>query len=204
MTEVVVVPTGVANMASALAGLRRAGAEPRLAADASELIAAERVLLPGVGAFGVGMERLRAGGFDRALIERVQADRPTLAICLGLQLLCQSSEEDPGVDGLGLVGGQVRRFRSRPGLRIPQLGWNRIEAQPGCKRLASGTVYFANSFRLEQAPKGCAVATADHGGPFVAAFERGALLACQFHPELSGPFGQALLRRFVAQEEVAC
>lgn len=193
--KVVVVPTGIANLASVLAGLRRAGGDPRLAADAGEVEVAERVLLPGVGAFGPGMARLREGGFDQALAARVAAGRPLLAICLGLQLLCEASEEDPGVAGLGLVAGRVERFTGA--VRVPQMGWNRVEPAPACRLLEPGHAYFANSYRLVAPPPGTAAALSDHGGPLVAAFERGPLLACQFHPELSGPWGTALLRRWL-------
>jgi len=131
----------------------------------------------------------------QALAERVRQGAPTLAICLGLQLLCEDSEESPGEAGLGVVGGTVSRFPD--GLKVPQLGWNRIEPDPACRLLRPAHVYFANSYRLPAAPSGWDAARADYGGPFVAALERGAVLACQFHPELSGPEGLALLRRWL-------
>ncbi len=193
--EVLIVPTGVANLASVIAGLRRAGAEPRIEHDAAAIAAASHVVLPGVGAFAAGMEELRRQELDVVLAKRVEEDRATLAVCLGLQLLCESSEESPGVKGLGVVPGHVGHFP--PDVRAPQFGWNRIEAQPGCRLLQSGYAYFANSYRLPDIPDGFGAATAEHGGRFVAAIERGRVLACQFHPELSGPFGTELLRRWV-------
>jgi imidazole glycerol phosphate synthase glutamine amidotransferase subunit len=195
--EVFVLRTGVANLASILAGLHRAGADPQLTDDAAVVHRARQVVLPGVGAFAAGMERLHAGGLGAALAERIAAGRSTLAVCLGLQLLSQSSEESPGVAGLGILPVATRRFPST--VRVPQLGWNRIEPDPGCQLLEAGYAYFANSYHLAADPPGFAVAHSDHGGRFVAAIERGPLLCCQFHPELSGDYGRALLRRWVQQ-----
>lgn len=193
--DVVVVRTGTANLASVLAGLRRAGAEPRVSADPADVLTAERVVLPGVGAFAAAMAPLRAAGLVEPLRVRVAEGRPLLGICLGLQVLCAASEESPGSEGLGVIPATVRRFPAGP--RIPQLGWNRIELAAGAALLAPGHAYFANSYRLDALPDGWTGALGDHGGPFVAALERGALLACQFHPELSGPWGQALLERWL-------
>jgi imidazole glycerol-phosphate synthase subunit HisH len=192
--DVTVVVTGVANLASVLAGWRRLGAATHVTEDPDEVRRADRVELPGVGAFGAAMERLRDTGLDRALRERVESGRPTLAICVGLQVLCDASEESPGVEGLGLVPGIVRRFPDR--VRVPQFGWNRVAAPAGGP-VADGYAYFANSYRLAEAPAGFAAATSDHGGPFVAALWRGDLLACQFHPELSGAWGLGLLDRWM-------
>jgi glutamine amidotransferase len=194
-TEIVVCRTGTANLASVFAGLTRAGGAPRMAHDAADVAAAGHVMLPGVGAFGASMEPLRESGLDKALIERIDAGRPTLAICVGLQLLCRDSEETPGAKGLGILPLTVTRFPDT--VRVPQLGWNRIDADPGCRLLKSGYVYFANSYRVSDVPDGWLGAIADHGGPFVGGLERGAVLACQFHPELSGPFGHTLLERWI-------
>jgi imidazole glycerol phosphate synthase glutamine amidotransferase subunit len=194
-SEVVVVPTGTANLASVLVGLRRAGARPRVSRDPREVADAERVVLPGVGTLAAAAEQLARSGLEQPLAERVRDGRPLLAICLGLQLLCERSDESPGFAGLGVVSGRVTRFPA--GLRVPQLGWNRIVPDPGCALLQPGYVYFANSFRLQRAPEGWGAATADYGGPFVAALERGPVLACQFHPELSGASGLELIRRWL-------
>ncbi len=204
--EVVIVPTGVANLASVKMGLGRAGAEPRLAHDAEDVARAPAVVLPGVGAFAAGMHALRRHGYAEALQTRIDAGRPTLAICLGLQLLCEGSEEseadasDTAPGGLGLVPGWTERFPDS--VRSPQFGWNHIEADGGCRHLRSGFAYFANSYRLTEPPPGASVAMAENGGAFVAAFERGALLACQFHPELSGAYGLDLLKAWLG--EVGC
>jgi len=194
-TEIVVCRTGTANLASVFAGLTRAGGKPRMARDADDVAKAGHVMLPGVGAFGASMEPLRAGGFDAALVERIGAGKPTMAICVGLQLLCRDSEETPGAKGLGILPLTVTRFPDS--VRVPQLGWNRIEADHGCRLLATGYVYFANSYRVTEVPDGWLSARADHGGLFVAGLERGSVLACQFHPELSAPFGHNLLTRWI-------
>lgn len=197
---VVIVPTGVANLASVQAGLRRAGAEPRLERDPDAVATADFAVLPGVGAFGAGMAELRAAGLDQALLERVRQGRPLLAVCLGMQLLCAASDESPGVLGLGVVRQSVEHFPA--GVRAPQFGWNRILPGDGCRLLAEGYAYFANSYRLPSPPAGWSVAGAEHGGSFVAAMERDRVLACQFHPELSGALGIELLRRWL--EDGSC
>lgn len=194
MAEVAIVPTGVANIASVMAAFRRLGASPRMAGSAHDIEAASHVMLPGVGAFGPAMAELRLHGFDGALRARVRSDKPTIAICVGHQLLFSASEESPGVEGLGLVEAEVGRFEGE--VRVPQFGWNRVKAGEDAALLESGYAYFANSFRAAAAP-GCEVAVAEHGGPFVAALQRGNLIGCQFHPELSGAYGTALLSRFL-------
>jgi glutamine amidotransferase len=195
MKEVLVIRTGAANVASVLAALRRAGADPRTTSDPDEILRADRVVLPGVGAFGAAIEVLRAGSLDVAVSERLKTDRPLLSICLGLQMLCTQSEETPGVPGLSFLDTRVVRFRE--GIRVPQLGWNHIDPTDGCRLLTPGHAYFANTYHLAQIPTGWEGAHADHGGPFVAAVERGAVLACQFHPELSGQWGLSLIRRWL-------
>jgi imidazole glycerol-phosphate synthase subunit HisH len=190
---VVVLPTGTANLASVVAALTRLGAPARIAREAAEVAEADRVVLPGVGTFGATMAGLRAAGLDGAIAARARSGASILAMCVGLQVLFETSEESPG-EGLGVLSGRVGRFPAA--VRVPQFGWNRIEPEPGCRYLEAGYAYFANSFRALAAP-GCKVARAEHGEAFVAALERGSLLACQFHPELSGAFGHALMARWL-------
>jgi imidazole glycerol phosphate synthase glutamine amidotransferase subunit len=191
---VVVLPTGTANLASVLAALRRLGAEPRIAADADAVRDAERVVLPGVGTFGAAMAGLRRAGLDGVIAVRVRAGRPTLAMCVGLQILFERSEESPDTEGIAVFRGSVGTFPET--VRVPQFGWNRIEPEPGCRYLEAGHAYFANSYRVTEA-RGCKVAHAEHGERFVAALERDNVLACQFHPELSGRFGHELIGRWL-------
>jgi len=192
-----VVPTGTANMASILAGLERAGARPEITTDPDRILSGDRLVLPGVGALGAAMSRLKENGLVDALRERLQEGRPTLAVCVGLQILCESSSESPGVDGLGVVSGRIERFDRS--VRVPQMGWNRVETGEGCRLIEDGYAYFANSYRLVGSPAGFCAAFSDHGGRFVAALERGGVLACQFHPELSGRWGLALIGRWLDQ-----
>ncbi len=195
--EIVVVPTGTANLASVRAAFERLGAAVRIASHPGEVAEASRVVLPGVGSFGEVAPVLLAGGTGEAVRTRIAAGRPTLAICLGLQLLAASSDEAPGTAGLGVFGGTVRRLPE--GVRVPQMGWNRVIADDECRLLAPGTAYFANSYALAEAPLGWACAWFCHGGRFLAAAEKGPVVACQFHPELSGSYGQAFLLRWLGK-----
>jgi imidazole glycerol phosphate synthase glutamine amidotransferase subunit len=193
--DVAVVRTGTANLASVFAALRRLDASPRLVHDADDIARAEHLVLPGVGSFGAAMAALAADRLVEPLRARIVAGRPVLAVCVGLQVLFEASEESPGVAGLGVVPGGVTRFPST--VRVPQLGWNQVAPTSACRRIAGGYAYFANSYRAVAAPSDSAAAHADHGGPFVAGFERGALLALQCHPELSGRWGLALIGRWL-------
>jgi imidazole glycerol phosphate synthase glutamine amidotransferase subunit len=178
-----------------MAGFRRLGAEPFLSEDPSDIATSTHVMLPGVGAFGSAMERLESTGMADALRERFAANQPTVAICVGLQVLCERSEESPGVRGLGIVKTSVKRFPHT--VRVPQLGWNEVKPEAGMSFVQQGFAYFANSYFAESAPEGWLAARADHGGSFIAALERGNCVALQFHPELSGEFGEGVLRRWI-------
>ena len=188
------VPTGTANLASVRAALDRLGARSRLAADAAMIEDATHVVLPGVGSFGAAVAGLREAGLDRAIAARVKSGRPTLAMCVGLQVLFEASDESPDVTGLAALPGHVGRFPDS--VRVPQFGWNRVVPEAGCRFVRPGYAYFANSYRALEAP-GCAIATAEHGGRFLAALEHGDVLACQFHPELSGAYGHRLIARWL-------
>ncbi len=193
-SDALILPTGTANLASVEAAFQKLGVRTRRASTPLEIEAASRVVLPGVGTFGATMAGLEAKGFTEPMAERVKAGRPTLTMCVGLQVLFEASEESPGVKGLGMVDGTVGRFPSD--VSVPQFGWNKVEPEDGCRYLKAGYAYFANSFRVQSA-SGCKTAVAQHGEPFVAAFEHGDVVACQFHPELSGAFGLALIRRWL-------
>ncbi len=202
--EVVVVDTGRSNAASLMAALERAGAHTRLTVDPAEVSGAAFAVLPGVGAFGAVADRLRAMGMDVALRGRVERGQPTLGACLGMQLFFETSEESPGARGIAAIPGAITAYGQN--VRSPQFGWNRVSL-PAAAGSASGTVasegaaafaYFANSFKLDAAPAGWTAAMAFYGSPFVAAIERGTILLCQFHPELSGAWGQSLIARWLA------
>ena len=193
---VAIVPTGAANMASVVAAFDRLGAYPSITARPEDVERCDHVVIPGVGSFGSALGEVERAGLRDVLRQRVTEGRPTLAICVGMQLLASGSEESPGAEGLGVVEDAVCRFPDD--VRVPQLGWNQVVAGPETRLLSDGWAYFANSFRVESVPQGWAAATADHGGPFVAAMERGDVLACQFHPELSGEWGRRLLHGWLA------
>jgi len=201
VSEVSIVPTGTANTASVVAAFTRLGATVTTVGSSGDVASAGLLVLPGVGAFGAAMSQVDALGLRQALIERVEADRPTLAVCVGMQLLSRDSEESPDAEGLGVVDARVGRFDHD--LRVPQLGWNEVEPDPESRFLERGWAYFANSFRLEQVPPGWIGAVTDYGRKFVSAMERGNVLACQFHPELSGPWGARMLGRWLEQARVA-
>lgn len=202
--EAVIVRTGVANVASVVAALDRLGVSAVVDDARDRVEAAELLVLPGVGSFGAGMRRLREAGLVEPLRARIRAGRPTLAMCLGLQLLGRASAETPGVAGLGVCDVEAAHFPDT--VRAPQFGWNAVAPEAGDGLVAPGFAYFANSYRFETAPDGWRVSWAEHGGRFVAALERGAVLACQFHPEISGPWGAALMERWLitAREAVPC
>lgn len=191
----VVVPTGTANIASVLASFRRLGADPVVAGTPEMAESARQVVLPGVGSFGAAMGELDRTGMREVLAERLHEARATLAICVGMQLLAGSSEESDGVRGLGHVESPVERFSDT--VRVPQLGWNQVVAGPGCTHLSDGWAYFANSYRITDVPSEWSLAFSDHGGEYVAGMERGQVLACQFHPELSGSWGMSVLGSWI-------
>ncbi len=201
LPTVTVVMTGVANAASVRAAFRRCGAIVSLTTDRAEVESAEHLVLPGVGAFAEGMAALRTLGLIDPIRRRIEADRPTLAICLGLQLLCARSEESPGVEGVGIIDADVQALSAPP---RPRFGWNLVRPSPACELLAAGYAYYANSFGLRDAPTGWNVATSTLTAPFIAGLERGRVVGCQFHPELSGAWGAGLILRWMQQEAVAC
>lgn len=201
MAEVAIVRTGVANTASVAAALQRCGASVSGADSADGVQRARFLVLPGVGSFGAGMDALRTAGLVEALRARIEAGRPTLAICLGMQLLCASSEESPGVTGLGVLDARVEALSSPA---RPRFGWNRVTPDAGCEAIEDGFAYYANSFGVRERPGGWACAMSVLESPFVGALQRGPVVACQFHPELSGPWGLDLLRRWMAMEVAAC
>ena len=189
--RVSIVPTGTANLASVIAGLERLGAQTDLARHAEQVERADRVVLPGVGSFGAAMAEVDRRALRGALTDRIVDGRPTLAVCVGMQLLATSSEESDGIDGLGVIGARVRRFGD--GVLVPQLGWNQVVVDSGCRFLTDGWAYFANSYHYPDLPGGWSGASTDHGGEFVSGMERGDVLACQFHPELSGEWVRSVV-----------
>jgi imidazole glycerol phosphate synthase glutamine amidotransferase subunit len=199
--QVAVIDTSVANIASMRAMLSRLGCTIALTRSPRDIEAAEHVVLPGVGAFAAGMDVLSSAGLIEPIRERISSGRSTLAVCLGMQMLCEASEESPDVRGLGIIRGTVRRFPDT--VQIPQLGWNRITGDTDVVP-QPGDAYFANSFRLADPPgDGWSTGFTDYGGRFVSMLKRRNVLACQFHPELSGAWGRVLLHTWLAGTSVA-
>lgn len=196
-SDVLIVRTGAANLASVVAAFERLGRSVKITDNAFAVRNAKRVVLPGVGAFAPVAALLRDNGLGEAVSDRIEDDRPTLAVCLGLHLMASSSEEGDGAAGFGILKVTVARFPDA--VVVPQLGWNTVGAGPGCELLQDGAAYFANSYRITDPPPGWSVAWSDHGGRFVAAVERGNVLGCQFHPELSGSWGEGLIRRWLSR-----
>lgn len=197
--KVAVLDWGGGNVGSVLRALRRAGAEPELVGDPEGVRAADRLLFPGVGAFGAVVAGLEKRGLAEALRERLRrADRPFLGVCVGLQALFEGSEESPAARGLGLLPGTVRKLAAR---KVPQVGWNEVVPTAGADPLlARGHAYFVNSFAAPAAPGAPWVAAqTDYEGEFASAVRLGPALAVQFHPEKSGRYGAALLARWLAR-----
>src|SRR5437764_6120129 len=170
MPDVVIVGSGVATLASITSGFARLSAGVTVTRDPTVVRQAASVVLPGGGAFGAGMGALRAGGLDAAIRDVAASGTPLLGICLGMQLLCEASEETPGVAGLGVIAGTCRRLPAD--VRVPHLGWNTVTAHSEQGLIATGIAAFANSYALRDAPAGWTVAWTTHGVRFVAALEK--------------------------------
>ena len=194
--KVAIADYGAGNLRSVCSALVRAGCEPTVTVDPSRVLDAPLAVIAGVGHVESAARGLAEHGLDAALLERAAAGRPVLGICVGMQLLCDESDE--GGRGLGLLAGPVRRLRSR---RVPHMGWNALETTRPSALLAGlegADVYFAHSYAADPADPADVVARVEHDGPVVAAVERGALAGVQFHPERSGPAGARLLENVLA------
>lgn len=195
--RIAVLDYGIGNLRSAEKAFQHLGADATLTADPEVIAAADGVVLPGVGAFGPCREALRRAGLDGPTLEAVASGRPFLGICVGMQLLYDGSEESPGVAGLGVLPGTVRRLP--PGVKHPQMQWNRLHQltqSPLLEGLGEDPwVYFVHSYAAEATAD--VIATCDYGGPVTAAVQREQVFATQFHPEKSGATGLAVLGNFV-------
>jgi glutamine amidotransferase len=194
---IAVLDYGIGNLRSAQKALEQVGAAAALTDDAATVEAADGVVLPGVGAFGRCMEALHTTGLDSVALRAVDSGRPFLGVCIGMQLLYAASDEDPGVAGLGVLDGSVRRLPDT--VKRPQMQWNVLERN-GDSRMLAGLddpvwMYFVHSYAPELGAD--VVATCDYGGSVVAAVERSNVWATQFHPEKSGSAGLHVLRNFV-------
>lgn len=189
------------NIKSVEKALLSLGEEPVITRDREQILNADKVILPGVGAFGDAMQKLKEYGMDKVIHEVVAKGTPLLGICLGLQLLFERSDEAPGVEGLGVLNGEILRIPDMEGLKIPHMGWNSLRLiNDG--RLFRGLddesyVYFVHSYYLKAADERIVKATTEYSTLIHAAVEQGNVFACQFHPEKSSDTGLHILKNFV-------
>ena len=200
MTRIAILDYGMGNLRSVEKALERVGAEAERTADAERAGDADGVILPGVGAFPRAMERVRELGLDALVAERVEAGRPVLGICLGMQLLFESSVENEGGPGLGLLPGPVAPLPAN-GYKVPHMGWSPVRWAHD-SRLTDGLgqetpFYFVHSFAPRPGREGDVLGTAEYGERFACAVERPPLYGVQFHPEKSSAAGMALLSNFL-------
>lgn len=198
---IAVIDYDAGNIKSVEKALLYLGQDVMVTRDPGTILDAEGVILPGVGAFGDAMEKLYAYGLVPVIQRCVQDNKPFLGICLGLQLLFESSEESPGVEGLGILKGRVLRLPGESGLKIPHIGWNDL-GFPNRGRLFQGIqerayVYFVHSYYLKAQEESIVTATTEYGTCVHASVEQGNVFACQFHPEKSSDVGMQILRNFV-------
>ena len=200
---------GVGNLYSVEKALQAAGGEVLITSKAEDLEEAEKLVLPGVGAFGDCMKNLEATGLIPTILEQAATKKPLLGICVGLQILFEKSEESPNVKGLGIFKGEIKKIRAE-GLKIPHMGWNSItvgrkdsaikfSAPKLLKNLGEKSYfYFVHSYHAVPSNENLVTATADYGERITAAVELGNMFATQFHPEKSGDVGLQILKNFIA------
>lgn len=198
---VAIVDYGAGNIKSVENAVRYLGHEAVLTRDPAVILSADHVILPGVGAFGDAMTRLSRYGLDEVLRKAAASGTPFLGICLGLQLLFESSEESPGAEGLGILKGHILRIPDGEGRKVPQIGWNDLN-YPNPGRLFAGLpegsyVYFVHSYYLRAADPSIVTACTQYGVRIDASVESGNVFACQFHPEKSEAAGMKILQNFL-------
>ena len=199
MMKIAIIDYGMGNLHSAAKALEKVGAQVTVTRDPELVRQADKVILPGVGAFGDCMKNLNERELAPVIHEVIAAGKPFLGICVGLQLLFEGSEEDPGVAGLGIFKGMVRKIAA-PGLKIPHMGWNNLEYRTSSSLFQglppAAYVYFVHSFHAVPTDESCITAVTDYGGQVTAAVGRGVVQAVQFHPEKSSAVGLKILANF--------
>ncbi|NWG14826.1 MAG: imidazole glycerol phosphate synthase subunit HisH [Acidobacteria bacterium] len=198
--SVVIIDYGMGNLRSIEKAIAAVGGNAMISSDPGVVRGAERLILPGVGAFGDAMDNLRRNGLEEAVKEAAGKGTPLLGLCLGLQLLFCDSEEFGSHRGLGIVPGKVRRF-DKPGLHVPHVGWNQVESRwpdPLLSGIPEGSYfYFVHSYFVEPRDDADAIAWTDYGGRFCSVARRGSAWGVQFHPEKSQEMGKRLLYNFL-------
>jgi glutamine amidotransferase len=198
---VAIVDYGMGNLHSVNKAVERLGYECVVTGEAEQILAADSVILPGVGAFGDAMEQLRESGLDLVVKQVAAGEQPLLGICLGMQLLFSSSEEHGSHEGLDILSGSVVRFAPRDGYKVPHMGWNKLSftqsQSPLVAGLDEGHVYFVHSYHALVANESDLLAVTDYGYPVTAIVGRDHVFGMQFHPEKSGELGIKLLGNFL-------
>ena len=203
---IAVIDYDAGNLKSVEKALLSLGEQVQVTRDRRELLSADKVILPGVGNFGDAMEKLKKYELVPVIEELVQKKTPFLGICLGLQLLFERSAEAPGVEGLGILKGEILRIPDGEGLKVPHIGWNSLKLQnegrlfAGDAFLEEPYVYFVHSYYLKAADRQIVKASAEYGVEIDASVEQGNVFACQFHPEKSSRTGLAILNNFAKLE----
>lgn len=196
---VAIIDYDAGNIKSVEKALLHLGEEVMITRDREKILNSDKVILPGVGAFGDAMEKLRSYGLDKVIYEVVEKKIPFLGICLGLQLLFEKSDETPGVKGLGILQGEVLRIPDKEGLKIPHMGWNSIKIKKGARLFKDipedSYVYFVHSFRAETKDENISCYTM-YNEKIPALVHKGFVYGAQFHPEKSGSVGLGLLEKF--------
>ena len=195
--KIVIIDYGMGNLHSVNKAMKYVGAEVEVTSEADKIAKADKVILPGVGAFGDCMLNLEKYGLVPVIKETLASDKPFLGICLGLQLLFEGSEEAPGIQGLGFFKGQVEKIKTD--LKVPHMGWNSLilkTPSPLLTKAADGYVYFVHSFHAVPEDKGIITAVCNYGTEVTAAVGRGNVQAVQFHPEKSSKVGLGILQSF--------
>lgn len=197
---IAIIDYNAGNLKSVEKALHFLGQECVVTRDFHEIEQADKVILPGVGAFGDAMGQLKKYELDKVIREVTEKETPFLGICLGLQLLFEGSDESQGVEGLHILDGAIRRIPDQPGLKIPHIGWNSLNLQNN-GRLFAGLeehpyVYFVHSYYLQAKDEQIVKATTEYSTTIHASVEKDNIFACQFHPEKSGDVGLAILKNF--------
>lgn len=189
------------NIKSVEKALEYLGEKAIITRDKDVILSSDKVILPGVGAFGDAMGKIKEYGLDKVIYDFVDSGKPFLGICLGLQLLYKTSEESPEATGLGILDGEILRIPDAPGLKIPQIGWNSLSITPGAKLFKdvpeNSYVYFVHSYYLKSRDIKDVAATTDYSVNIHASVERDNVFACQFHPEKSSSVGLQILKNFI-------